>query len=1022
MSLSSVSIRRPVLASVLSIAIVLLGVISFSGLGVREYPAVEFPIITVSTSYTGASAHVIEREITDPLEEQINAISGIRTLTSVSEQGSSRIRIEFNAGVDLENAANDVRDRVSRAAESLPPDANPPSVRKEDPDSNPIVFLNLNSNIRDRLELTQIARDVFRERLRTIDGISIVSVWGQQRYAMRLWLDPQLMAAYSVTPLDVRNALDRENVELPSGLIEGDHTELTIRTMGRLSDVDEFRNLIIREEGGGVIRFGDVGVVELSTRDDRTILKRDGEPMVGIVAIPQPGSNQIAAAREIHRRVDQIKRELPPDIEVTLGFDTTEHVLASISQVRNTILLAFALVVLVIFLFLRNLRTTLIPVIVVPIALTGSFFVMFSFGFSINILTLLALILAVSLVVDDAIIVLENIYAKIEQGTAPLDAGIAGTKEIFFAVVATTLSLMAVFAPITFLEGTTGSLFKEFGVVLAGTVLISSFVALTLVPMLSTRFLAGHKQSRFYIRTEPFFQKMVDSYRKALDRFMLHRKRSFWILGVCAALIPLFFWILPEEVAPLEDRSALSISAVTPEGSTFEYTDMFMDEIIDVVNEHVPEVLVLNTVTASGAVNRGSGFVTLVHPSERRRSQQEIARALGQELQRLPAGRTYVSQQQTLSSGSSGLPVQFVLQAASLEELSEAVPGFVEAAQQDPTFEFVDVDLKFNKPELLLEIDRDRARALGIAVADIAQTLQLAYSGSRFGYFTMGGRQYWVVGQVMREQRNEPLNLRVLTVRNSNGEHIQLDNVVSLREDSSPPQLYRFNRLTSATVSASLASGKTIADGIQAMQNIADRTLPESVSTDLSGDAREFVDSVSSLNFIFILALIFVFLILAAQFESYKHPLVILLTVPLALFGALVTLWYFGATLNIFSKIGMIMLIGLVTKNGILIVEFANQRRARGLSAVDAVKDAAAARLRPILMTSLSTVLGALPIALALGEGAESRASMGLVVIGGLLVGTYLTLFVIPAVYTFVVAEKEPTVLETATEMMTAEV
>lgn len=1009
MSISSLSIRRPVLATVFSIVIIIFGLISLTRLGVREYPVVESPVIVVSTSYTGASAHVIEREVTEPLETQINAVSGIRTLASTSEEGRSLIRIEFNPGVDLEVAANDVRDRVGRAVENLPDDANPPSVRKEDPDSQPIVFLNINSDVRDRLELTQIARDIFRERLRTIEGISIVSVWGQQRYAMRLWLDPALMAAYDVTPIDIRNALTRENVELPSGVIEGEMTELTIRTMGRLSEVDEFRNLIIREESGNVVRFADVGQVELGTRDDRTVLKRDGEAMVGVVAIPQPGSNQIAAAREVHRRVDQIVADLPADIEVTVGFDRTEHVLESIAEVRNTIALAFILVVLVIFLFLRNMRTTLIPVVVVPVSLVGSFFIMFVFGFSINILTLLALVLAIGLVVDDAIIVLENIYAKMEQGMAPMEAGAKGTQEIFFAVVATSLSLVAVFAPIMFLDGATGALFREFGVVLAGAVILSSFVALTLIPMMTTRLLQAKKSnSRFYERTEPFFVALSDRYMMLLQRFIDRRKRALWVLGSSAAVIVLFFMVLPEEVAPLEDRSALNISAVAPEGATFEYTDRFIDQIIHTVSEHVPEATVLNTVTASSAANTGNGFITLEHPTDRSRSQQEIASRLAPELQRLTAGRAYVSQQQTLSADASGLPVQYVLQATSLEQLSRVVPEFVDMASREAAFDFVDVDLKFNKPEIRLEIDRDRARALGVSVADIAQTLQLAYSGSRFGYFTMGNRQYWVVGQVAREDRNRPLNLQSLYVRSDNGELIQLDNVVTMHEDSSPPQLYRFNRLSSATVSASLAPGYTIADGIRAMNRVGNQVLDDGITTDLAGASREFVDGASSLNFIFGLALVFVFLILAAQFESYRLPFIILLTVPLALFGALTTLWYFGDTLNIFSKIGMIMLIGLVTKNGILIVEFANQRRKAGMSVRESIEQASAARFRPILMTSLSTVLGILPLALAFGAGAESRVSMGLTVIGGLLFGTLMTLFVIPAMYTMIVGKTEP--------------
>ncbi|MEX2398000.1 MAG: efflux RND transporter permease subunit, partial [Balneolales bacterium] len=839
-NISTLSIRRPVLASVMSIVIVIFGFIAYTFLGIREYPVVDLPVITVSTGYTGANADVIEREITEPLESQINAVSGIRTLTSVSSEGRSMIRVEFGINIDLETAANDVRDRVSRAAESLPPDANPPSVRKEDTDSDPIVFLNLNSDQRDRLELTQIGRDVFREQLRTIDGISIVSVWGQQRYSIRLWMDPALLAAYNVTPMDIQQALDAENIELPSGVIEAQETELTIRTMGRMSKVEEFNNLIIREENGNNIRFQDIGYAEMGTRDDRTVLKRNGEPMVGIAAIPQPGSNQIAAADELFHRVEMIKQNLPADIEVTVGFDTTEFIRESIAEVQQTIFIAFVLVVIIIFLFLRDWRTTIIPIIVVPIALIGSFFVMYIAGFSINILTLLALILAIGLVVDDAIIVLENIYAKMEQGLSPLDAGIEGTKEIFFAVLATSLALVSVFVPILFLEGVTGQLFKEFGVVIAGAVVISSFVALTLTPMLSSNFLsASKKQSAFYERTEPYFVNLTNWYRGKLNAFMVQRHKAFWLLGGSAILTVIFFTVIPEEVAPLEDRSSINISVTGPEGTTFKYMDLVMDQVIEVVKEYAPETKDLNTTTSQGATNTGSGFLTLEHPSNRDRSQQEIAAVLSKELAKLPGAEIYVSQAQTLASETSGLPVQFVIQGASVDSLREVVPHFLEEARNNPTFSFADVNLKFNRPELRVEISRERARALGISVQDIAQTLQLAYSGSRFGYFNMEGRQYWVLGQVLDTSRDKPQDLRSLTVRNNRGDLIQMDNVVNLIEDSGPPELFRFNRLSSATVSASLAEGETIADGINAMRDISGRVLNEDFSTSLSGASRD---------------------------------------------------------------------------------------------------------------------------------------------------------------------------------------
>lgn len=1006
-SLSSLSIRRPVLAMVFSIVIVVFGIIAYPNIGVREYPAVESPVITVSTSYSGANADVIELEITEPLELQINAVSGIRSMTSISSPGNSLIRVEFDIDVDMETAANDVRDRVYRAVESLPDEANPPSVRKEDADSSPIIFVNINSPMRDRLELTALARDVFRERLRTIDGISIISVWGQQRYAIRLWLDPARLAAYNVTPLDVRQAIDQENIELPAGFIEGESVELTIRTAGRLSSVEEFNNLIIREESGRVIRFQDIGVAELGTRDERSVLKKNGVPMVGLAAIPQPGTNQIDAVDEFYRRLDLIKREIPDDIEVTIGFDTTEFIRESIRDVQNTIYIAFALVVIIIFLFLRNWKTTLIPMVVVPITLIGSFFVIYIAGFTINVLTLLAMILAIGLVVDDAIIVLENIYRKVEDGMPPIQAGIEGTKEIFFAILSTSLALVSVFTPILFLEGFTGKLFKEFGVVIAGAVVISTFVALTLTPMLTTRILTNRvKPSDFYNRTEKYFRWASSWYSRMLDRVM-NRKQSAVIALLGALLLTgLFFVLIPEEVAPLEDRSSLQITARAPEGATFEYTELFMDQLTRVVLDEVPEIRVFNTVSSSNASNVAQGFLTLVHPSERRRSQSQIASELTASLNKLTGAQTFVSEPQSLSGDNGGLPVQFVIQANFIDDLKDALPDFMLSARAHPAFSFVDVNLKFNKPELLVDIDRNRSRALGVTVRDIAQTLQLTYSGSRFGYFNMDGRQYHVIGQVQRDDRSDPSNLRSLFVRNSRGDLIQLDNLVTTTETSGPPQLYRFNRLSSATVSAALAPGYTIQDGIRAMREIGNDVLDERFTTELAGQSRDYEESSSSLYFIFMLAILFIYLVLSAQFESFRDPLVILLTVPLAVFGALLSLWYFGETLNIFSKIAIVMLVGLVTKNGILIVEFANQRQFQGYSIFEAVKDAAKTRFRPILMTTLSTVLGVLPLALGFGSGAESRISMGVAVIGGMIVGTLLTLFIIPVMYTYLADDK----------------
>ncbi|BBM69095.1 efflux RND transporter permease subunit [Rhodothermus marinus] len=1011
MSLYSVSIRRPVLAVVFSLVILLFGIVSFTYLGVREYPAVDPPIITVATNYRGANAEVIETQITEPLEESINGIAGIRSITSVSRDGRSTITVEFELGVDLEQAANDVRDRVSRAMANLPPDVDPPIVTKADADAQPIVFLNVKSDRRNLLELTRIAEELFKERLQTIPGVSEVDIWGEKRYAMRIWLDPHKLAAYGLSPLDVRDALQRENVELPAGRIEGGSVELSIRTLSRLQTPEEFNNLILKEEGGRLVRLRDVGHAELGPENERTVLKRDGIPMVGVVLRPQPGANYIAIADEFYRRLEQIKKELPADIELGIGFDVTEYIRDSIREVQQTIFLALGLVVLIIFLFLRDWRTTIIPVLVIPVSLIGAFFLMYLFGFSINVLTLLGIVLAIGLVVDDAIVVLENIYAKLEQGRPPVEAGIVGTREIFFAVIATTLALVAVFMPLLFLGGLTGRLFREFGMTLAGAVVISSFVALTLTPMLSTRLLRGHQgHSWFYYKTEPFFQRMAQGYRRSLEAFLRRRWLAFPILLVAGGLIVWFMESLPAELVPMEDRSNISLFASGPEGATFEYMDAYMDQLIRMIQEEVPEHEAIISVTspgfgASSSVN--SGFIRLIlkDPEQRTRTQQEIADYLSQRVRDFPGARTFVSQPQSIGNRRGGLPVQYVLQAPNLEKLREVLPRFLEAAEKDPTFTFVDVDLKFNKPELRLQIDRARARQAGVSALDIAQTLQLALSEQRIGYFVMNGKQYQVIALLQRENRNDPLDLRTLYVRNARGELIPLDNLVSLSEESTPPQRYRFDRYVSATVSAALAPGKTIGDGIAAMDAIAERVLDETFSTALSGPSRDFAESSRSLLFVFLFALALVYLILAAQFESFRDPFVIMLTVPLALAGALLALWYFRQTLNIFSEIGMIMLIGLVTKNGILIVEFAKQRKAAGLPVLEAIKEGASARFRPILMTSISTILGILPIALALGAGSESRMPMGIAIIGGMVIGTLLTLYVIPAIYTYLTRE-----------------
>ncbi|MCO5251992.1 MAG: efflux RND transporter permease subunit [Candidatus Kapabacteria bacterium] len=991
----------------MSIIIVLFGAIGYTFLGVREYPSVDPPIITVSTNYTGANADVMETQITEPLEESINGIAGIRSLKSVSRDGRSTITVEFNIDVDLEAAANDVRDRVSRAERNLPPDTDPPTVSKADADASPIAFLNVKSETRSLLDLSSIAENVFKERLQTIDGVSEIRIWGQKRYSMRLWLNQYQLAAFEMTPLDVREALNRNNVELPTGRIEGQNTELTVRTLGRLTTVNEFNDLIIKQDGNGIVRLKDVGRAELFPENERTLLKRDKIPMVGVVLIPQPGANYIEIVDEFYRRIELIKKDLPSDIEIGIGFDQTTFIRQSIDEVVQTVFIAFGLVIFIIFFFLRDWRTTIIPVIVIPIALIGAFFIMYLFNFSINVLTLLGIVLAIGLVVDDAIVVLENIYKKIELGMSPQEAGVKGSAEIFFAVIATTIALASVFMPILFLEGLTGRLFREFGIVIAGAVIISSFVALTLTPMLATKILKKRtKHNKFYEATEPFFVSLTKNYASSLDWFMKHRWLSFPVILFAMGVIYFFGSQLPSELAPVEDRSSLRVLSTAPEGTSYDFMETYMNDLVDLLEENVPEKRTLISITspgfgASSSVNSGFIRVMLSEPDERQATQQQVAQNIQKILPQLPDARSFVIQEQSIGSSRGGLPVQYVLQAPNLEKLKSVIPIFMDSVMNDATFAQADVNLKFNKPELQVDINRMKARDLGLSIADIAQTLQLTLSGARFDFFVMDGKQYQVIGQLERQNRNTPLDLKSIYVRNNRGELIQLDNVVTVSETSSPPQLFRFDRFASATVSASLAEGKTIADGIEVMERISQSVLDETMYTSLDGPSKDYRESASSLFFIFVLALVLIYLVLSAQFESFRDPFIIMFTVPLAIGGAIFSLWYFGQTINIFSQIGQIMLIGLVTKNGILIVEFANQIKAKGSTPFEAAKLSAYLRFRPILMTSLSTILGILPIALAIGAGSESRRSMGIAVIGGLLLATLLTLYVIPAIYSY---------------------
>ena len=1004
MTISELSIKRPVLATVFVLIIFLLGLIGYTYLGVREYPNIDNPIISVDVSYPGANAEIIENQITEPLEQNINGIPGIRSLTSSSSQGSCRITVEFELSVDLETAANDVRDKVSRAQRYLPRDCDPPTVSKADADANPIIQISIQSEKRSLLELSEIAELTVKERLQTIPNVSAVEIWGQNRYSMRLWLDPVKMASYGITPMDVKSAVDKENVELPSGSIEGDNLELSIRTLGLMQTPEEFNNMIIKEDNYNVVRFRDVGTAELGTENYKSIMRRNGVPAVSTVIIPQPGANQIEISDEAMVRLEQLKKDLPEDVKIDVAFDNTKFIRASIAEVEETVYIAFALVVIIIFLFLRDWRVTLVPCVVIPVSLVGAFFVMYVAGFSINVLSMLAVVLAVGLVVDDAIVVTENIYLKIEGGMTPKQAGIEGSKEIFFAVISTTVSVVAVFFPIVFLEGMTGRLFREFSIVIAGAVLISAFVALTFTPMLATKLLKKKDQAGwFYRKTDSFFQWLTKAYDNGLQHFLKHKIIIWPIITLTLVGIGYLVSAIPSEMAPLEDRSQITIRTSGPEGSTYEFNRNYTEKIGVIADSVAPERLI-STMRAW----TGGGMVNLMLPNikDRERSQMEIASELTKAVRKETEARAFVQQQSTFGGRRSSMPIQYVLQATNLEKLEEFIPQFMRKVQESPMFQMADVNLKFTKPETRIIIDRDKAAILRVSTRDIGQTLQYALSGQRMGYFYMNGKQYQILGEINRQQRNTPLDLKSIYLKNLGGNMIQMDNLVRLEESVAPPQLYRYNRFKSATVSAGLSPGVTIGAGLEEMDRIAKETLDDTFRTALAGDSKDFSESSSSLIFAFILAILLIFLILAAQFESFKDPFVIMLTVPLAIAGALLFMYIKDITMNIFSQIGIIMLIGLVAKNGILIVEFANQRQEAGMSKLEAIQGAAVQRLRPILMTSFSTVLGLLPLIFASAEGANGRMAMGVAVIGGMMISTLLTIFIVPAMYLYISTDR----------------
>src|SRR5574344_992786 len=981
MSLAQTSIHRPVLMTVLALGTVLLGLFGAMHLGVRKYPNVDSPGITVRTTYSGANAAVVEAEVTEVLEESINSASGIKSLTSTSSDGSSNIKVEFEVGSDLETAANDIRDRVSRAQRNLPDAADAPVVYKSDSDSDPILIVSLLSDTRDAMEISEIARNQVKERLQTIPGVSEVTLWGEKQPVVRLWLDPVRMRSLGVTASDVSNAISAENQELPSGKIEGQTMNLSLRTLGRLTAPQEFSKIAVKTASDGtVIRLCDIADIHYEPEDTRTGFKRNGKDVIAIAVIAQPGSNHVQIANEFYKRVEEIKRDLPSDVRIVSA---------------------------VIFLFLREGRTTLIPMIVIPVSIIGSFFVLYIFGFSINVLTLLAMVLAIGLVVDDAIVIVENIYQKIEKKMTPSQAAVAGTNEIFFAVIATSVVLMAVFVPMLALGGTTGLLFREFVAVMIGTVFISTVCALTLSPMLCSKFLRSQKKGWLYNKTEPFFEWLNAFYSKLLDAFLKVRWVIFIIMAVLAVVVWFCFSHLSSEMAPMEDSGMFMVNISAPEGTSLtqvkKETEAFVSEMTALMDSSEYQEIQAGARSSGGAMIR----VTLNSDPSVRRSQTEIAQAVQKLGSNYPDLRVMVFEPQSISTSRGGLPVQFVLQAQNIETLRTLVPKFTAAAEKSTVFSVVNSDLTFTKPELHVNILRDKAREQGVSVEDITKAVELGLGDQSYDDFYKDSRQYDIIGAVGYENRATPAALSALSVRNSAGEMLSLDNFITTREVSASPSLPRYNRFSAATISAGLAPGKTVGDGVEEMRRIAKEVIPDSMNvlTDLAGTSKEYEDSSSGLYSVFLLALACIFLVLAGQFESFRSPFVTLFTVPLAIAGAIASLYIFGQTLNIFSEIALILLVGIVTKNGILIVEFANQiAQGSGVTRLEAARESAKRRFRPILMTSLSTVLGALPL---IFTGTPSRVAMGIVIVGRLMFATFLTLFVVPAAYSFFAGKSE---------------
>ena len=1008
MMLSDLSVRRPVFAAVLSLLLIAFGLLSFDRLPLREYPDINPPIVSVETRYPGASAQVVETKITQLVEDAIAGIEGIRTISSASRDGRSQVTVEFEVERDIDAAANDVRDRVARTVDRLPEEADPPEIAKADANTQQIMWLSLSSDRLSQLELSDYARRFVQDRLAMVSGVASVRIGGEREYAMRVWLDRQALAARGLTVLDVEAALRRENVELPAGTVESFEREFTVRVERSYSTAGDFAALVLRQGSDGyLVRLGDVARVEVGPANDRSELRANGVPTIGLGVSAQAKANVLDTARSVKAELARMSSGLPEGMEIVAGYDASIYIEQAIFEVYKTLLVATGLVVLVIYLFLGSFRAMLVPALTVPVSLTAAFIVLWAMGFSVNLLTLLALVLSIGLVVDDAIVVLENVYRRVEAGEPPLLAAYRGARQVGFAVIATTLVLVAVFVPIAFMEGNLGRLFSEFSLAIAGAVCFSSLVALTLVPMAASKLLrpAGERAGPAAL-VDQAFSLFSRTYSHSLGGLI---RRPLWVSGFLLAVVAggwQLFTSLPQEYAPTEDRSSFFVIMNAPEGASFEYTQRYARDMENVLlplldKGEAYRVLISTPLFGSGAsVNNSIAIVSLENWDQRERSTQEIVGGLFPSLMGMPGVRAFPIQPAALGQRGFSTPVQFVLGGDTYEALAEWRDAFLGKASENPRLLNLDADYKEVKPQLLIQVDRNRAADLGVSVSEVGRTLETMLGSRRVTTYLDRGEEYDVILQAEDADRRTPGDIENLYVRAAkSGELVPLSSLVTVSEGADAATLNRFNRLRSITISANLAPGYTLGEALTFLRGIAEETLPTEARIDYKGQSRELQESSSSVLVTFSLALLVVFLVLAAQFESFIHPLVIMLTVPLAVVGALLGLELSGGSLNIYSQIGIVMMVGLAAKNGILIVEFANQLRDAGASVEEAIKEAARLRLRPIVMTSISTVIGVLPLILGGGAGAESRMAIGVVVFAGVLFSTVLTLGVVPTFY-----------------------